>query len=199
MDVHDHRNLGAKLDLFHQQEDAPGTAFWHSRGTTICLLLESYIRCEMQRAGFLEVRTPQLMSRSLWERSGHWSRFGDNMFAFEDGNREYALKPMNCPEHVQLFRSRTAPATRRAGPGTDEAWRRARIARNGESAAPSSAARSETLITPILIVLIVHQPQDPVVRYRASFTSCVLHPYKTVGLGHGRFQQSLLRSVHRRA
>ncbi len=104
MDAHDHRKLGAKLDLFHQQEDAPGTAFWHSKGAIICLLLESYIRSEMQRAGFLEVRTPQLMSRSLWERSGHWSRFGDNMFVFEDGNRQYALKPMNCPGHVQLFK-----------------------------------------------------------------------------------------------
>ncbi|MEL7537003.1 MAG: threonine--tRNA ligase [Pseudomonadota bacterium] len=104
MDAHDHRKLGAKLDLFHQQEEAPGTAFWHSKGTTICLLIESYIRSEMQRAGFLEVRTPQLMSRTLWERSGHWSRFGDNMFVFEDGNRQYALKPMNCPGHIQLFR-----------------------------------------------------------------------------------------------
>ena len=107
MDAHDHRKLGAKLDLFHQQEDAPGTAFWHSKGAIICLLLESYIRGEMQRAGFSEVRTPQLMSRTLWERSGHWSRFGDNMFVFEDGNRQYALKPMNCPGHVQLFRQQT--------------------------------------------------------------------------------------------
>ncbi len=104
MDAHDHRSLGTTLDLFHQQEEAPGTAFWHAKGATICLLLETYLRGEMQRAGFLEVRTPQLMSRTLWERSGHWSRFGDNMFAFEDGNRQYALKPMNCPGHVQLFR-----------------------------------------------------------------------------------------------
>ena len=104
MEAHDHRKLGAKLDLFHQQEDAPGTAFWHANGATICLLLEGYLRREMQRAGFREVRTPQLMARALWERSGHWSRFGDNMFVFEDGNRQYALKPMNCPGHVQLFR-----------------------------------------------------------------------------------------------
>ena len=104
MDDRDHRQLGAKLDLFHQQKEAPGAAFWHSRGATVYLLLESYIRSEMQRAGFLEVRTPQLMSRTLWERSGHWSKFGDNMFVFEDGNRQYALKPMNCPGHVQLFR-----------------------------------------------------------------------------------------------
>ncbi len=104
MNALDHRKLGAKLDLFHQQEDAPGTAFWHSKGTTICLLLENYVRSEMQRAGFLEVRTPQLMSRTLWERSGHWSKFGDHMFVFEDGNRQYALKPMNCPGHVQLYK-----------------------------------------------------------------------------------------------
>lgn len=104
METHDHRQLGANLDLFHQQEEAPGTAFWHAKGVTICLLLESYIRGEMQRAGFQEVRTPQLVSRKLWERSGHWGRFGDNMFLFEDGDRQYALKPMNCPGHIQLFR-----------------------------------------------------------------------------------------------
>jgi len=104
MDSHDHRVLGPRLDLFHQQDEAPGTAFWHARGATIYRLIESFIRREMRRAGFQEVRTPQLLSRSLWERSGHWQKFGANMFVFEDGERSFALKPMNCPGHVQLFR-----------------------------------------------------------------------------------------------
>jgi threonyl-tRNA synthetase len=104
MDNHDHRILGPRLDLFHQQEEAPGSAFWHPRGMTLYRLIENYIRREMRQAGFREVRTPQLMSRSLWERSGHWSKFGANMFAFADGERSFALKPMNCPGHIQLFR-----------------------------------------------------------------------------------------------
>jgi threonyl-tRNA synthetase len=104
MDSHDHRVLGPRLDLFHQQDEAPGTAFWHPRGATIYRLIESYIRREMRRAGFQEVRTPQLLSRSLWERSGHWQKFGANMFVFADGERSFALKPMNCPGHVQQFR-----------------------------------------------------------------------------------------------
>jgi threonyl-tRNA synthetase len=104
MDSHDHRVLGPRLGLFHQQDEAPGTAFWHPRGATLYRLIENYIRGEMRRAGFLEVRTPQLLSRSLWERSGHWAKYGDNMFAFADGERAYALKPMNCPGHVQMFR-----------------------------------------------------------------------------------------------
>ncbi len=104
MDNHDHRMLGPRLDLFHQQEEAPGTAFWHPRGATIYRLIENYIRRAMNCAGFQEVRTPQLLSRSLWERSGHWGKFGANMFVFSDGDRSFALKPMNCPGHVQLFR-----------------------------------------------------------------------------------------------
>jgi threonyl-tRNA synthetase len=104
MDSHDHRILGPRLDLFHQQEEAPGTAFWHPRGATLYRLIENYIRCEMQHGGFMEVRTPQLLSRSLWERSGHWGKFGANMFEFADDERRFALKPMNCPGHVQLFR-----------------------------------------------------------------------------------------------
>lgn len=79
-------------------------AFWHPRGATIYRLIEQYIRREMSRAGFQEVRTPQLLSRSLWERSGHCDKFGANMFVFSDGERSFALKPMNCPGHVQLFR-----------------------------------------------------------------------------------------------
>jgi threonyl-tRNA synthetase len=104
MDSHDHRLLGPRLDLFHQQEEAPGTAFWHPRGATLYRLIENYIRFEMQRGGFGEVRTPQLLSRSLWERSGHWGKFGAHMFEFADAERRFALKPMNCPGHVQLFR-----------------------------------------------------------------------------------------------
>jgi threonyl-tRNA synthetase len=104
MDDHDHRLLGPRLDLFHQQEEAPGMAFWHPRGATIYRLIENYIRREMSRAGFQEVRTPQLLARSLWERSGHLGKFGANMFVFCDGERSFALKPMNCPGHVQLFR-----------------------------------------------------------------------------------------------
>ena len=104
MDSHDHRVLGPRLGLFHQQEEGPGTVFWHPRGALVYRLIESYIRDEMRRGGFREVRTPQLLARSLWERSGHWSKFGENMFVFADGERSYALKPMNCPGHIQLFR-----------------------------------------------------------------------------------------------
>ena len=108
MDPHDHRMLGPRLDLFHQQEDAPGTVFWHPRGATLYRVIETYIGNEMRRAGFSEVRTPQLLSRALWERSGHWEKFGASMFAFADGERSFALKPMNCPGHVQLFRQQSA-------------------------------------------------------------------------------------------
>jgi threonyl-tRNA synthetase len=106
MDPYDHRLLGPRLGLFHQQDEAPGAAFWHPRGATLYRLIESYIRREMQRAGFHEIRTPQLLSRSLWERSGHWAKYADNMFAFAEGDRAFALKPMNCPGHVQMFRQR---------------------------------------------------------------------------------------------
>jgi threonyl-tRNA synthetase len=107
MDRHDHRMLGPRLDLFHQQEEAPGAVFWHPRGAALYRLIESYLRREMRRAGFREVRTPQLLARTLWERSGHWDKHGDNMFIFADGERSFALKPMNCPGHVQLFRQQT--------------------------------------------------------------------------------------------
>jgi threonyl-tRNA synthetase len=104
MDHYDHRMLGPRLGLFHQQEEAPGAIFWHPRGVTLYRVIESYIRSEMRGIGFSEVRTPQLVSRALWERSGHWSKFGTSMFVFADGDRSLALKPMNCPGHVQLFR-----------------------------------------------------------------------------------------------
>lgn len=94
---------GRSSTLFHQQEEAPGTAFWHPRGATLCRLIENYIRCEMHRGGFREVRTPQLLSRSLWERSGHWGKFGANMFEFADDGRRFALKPMNARATCSCF------------------------------------------------------------------------------------------------
>ncbi len=106
MDSNDHRVIGPRLDLFHQQDDAPGTVFWHPRGAALYRQLEQYIHAAMRGAGFSEIRTPQLMARSLWERSGHWDKFGANMFAFADGDRSLALKPMNCPGHVQVFNQR---------------------------------------------------------------------------------------------
>lgn len=106
MDSNDHRVIGPRLDLFHQQDDAPGTVFWHPRGAVLYRLLEQYIHAAMRGAGFSEIRTPQLMARSLWEQSGHWEKFGASMFAFTDGDRSLALKPMNCPGHVQVFNQR---------------------------------------------------------------------------------------------
>src|SRR5262245_9913694 len=107
MDVDDHRAIANRLDLFHQQEEAPGMVFWHPRGYAIYRVIEDYIRRRMRRAGFREIRTPQLLARSLWEASGHWEKFGDDMFAFADGERTFALKPMSCPGHVQVFNKRT--------------------------------------------------------------------------------------------
>ncbi len=99
----DHRKLGKKHDLFHIQEEAPGMVFWHPNGWTVYTAIESYMR-EVQRAnGYQEIRTPQVVDRSLWERSGHWDKFRDNMFTVESEARDYAVKPMNCPCHVQVF------------------------------------------------------------------------------------------------
>jgi threonyl-tRNA synthetase len=103
MDDLDHRSLGARLDLWHIQEDAPGMVFWHSRGNTLYRILEDYIRSKMRRQGYAEVRTPQLLPRGLWIQSGHWEKFGAQMFNFADGERQMALKPMSCPCHVQIF------------------------------------------------------------------------------------------------
>ena len=102
----DHRRLGKELDLFHLQEEAAGSVFWHPKGWTLYRLVENYIRHRLDAAGYVEVRTPQLVDRSLWEASGHWEKFGQNMFTVrdEDGDRILALKPMNCPGHVQIFR-----------------------------------------------------------------------------------------------
>ena len=99
----DHRKIGKKLDLFHIQEEAPGMVFWHPRGWTIYQAIEQYMR-EVQNAnGYQEIKTPQVVDRSLWERSGHWDKFSDNMFTIESEARDYAVKPMNCPCHVQVF------------------------------------------------------------------------------------------------
>lgn len=106
MDPDDHRVLGPRLNLFHQQDEAPGAVFWHPRGAVLYGLLEAYIREQMRTSGYLEVRTPQLLSLNLWKRSGHLEKFVAQMYVFEDGERSLALKPMSCPAHVQLFRQR---------------------------------------------------------------------------------------------
>ncbi len=100
----DHRRLGREMDLFHMQEEAPGSAFWHPKGWTLYRILEDYIRARLKAAGYVEVRTPLLIDRSLWEASGHWEKFREFMFTVESEERVLALKPMNCPGHVQVFR-----------------------------------------------------------------------------------------------
>ena len=99
----DHRKLGKQLDLFHTQENAPGMVFWHPNGWIIYQIIESYMRQRQQAAGYQEVKTPQVVDRSLWEKSGHWDKFSDMMFTTASENRDYAIKPMNCPCHVQIF------------------------------------------------------------------------------------------------
>ena len=101
----DHRRLGREMDLFHIQEEAPGGIFWHPKGWTLVRELQEYIRSRQSSAGYVEVNTPEVMDRSLWESSGHWETFGEHMFTTEtEDGRTYALKPMNCPGHVQLFK-----------------------------------------------------------------------------------------------
>ncbi len=102
----DHRRLGREMDLFHIQEEATGSIFWHPKGWRLYRTAESYMRRRLDAAGYQEVRTPQLVDRSLWERSGHWEKYREHMFVaqVEDENRTLALKPMNCPCHVQIFR-----------------------------------------------------------------------------------------------
>ena len=101
----DHRKLGRELDLFHFQDDAPGAVFWHPRGWTIFQSLIAYMRKRHEAAGYVEVNTPDVMDRSLWERSGHWDNYRDHMFTTETGDgRNFALKPMNCPGAVSLFK-----------------------------------------------------------------------------------------------
>ena len=99
----DHRKLAKQLDLYHTQEEAPGMVFWHDNGWTIYRQIEQYIRDVLYDNDYQEVRTPQLVDRSLWEKSGHWEKFSDDMFTTHVDNRDYAVKPMNCPCHVQIF------------------------------------------------------------------------------------------------
>jgi threonyl-tRNA synthetase len=102
----DHRRLGRELDLFHFQEEAAGAAFWHPKGWTVYRAIEAYVRRRLDAAGYVEVRTPQLLDRSLWEASGHWEKFGEHMYVLEAEHKVLALKPMNCPAHVQIFNQR---------------------------------------------------------------------------------------------
>ena len=99
----DHRKLGKQLDLFHTQEEAPGMVFWHPKGWAIWQQVEQYLRRMLSRHGYQEVRTPQVMDRSLWERSGHWENYRELMFTTESEKRDYAVKPMSCPGHVLIY------------------------------------------------------------------------------------------------
>ncbi len=101
----DHRKLGKELDLFHFQEEAPGLIFWHSKGWALWQQVEQYMRSVYVDNNYQEVKAPQLLDRSLWEKSGHWDKYKENMFTTESENRYYALKPMNCPGHIQIFNS----------------------------------------------------------------------------------------------
>ena len=101
----DHRKLGKQLDFFHMQDEAPGMVFWHPRGWSLWQEIEQYMRARFVEYGYQEVRTPTIMDRSLWEKSGHWENYRENMFTTASENRDYAVKPMNCPGHVQIFNS----------------------------------------------------------------------------------------------
>jgi len=99
----DHRKLGKQLDLFHFQDEAPGMAFWHAKGRIIYRLAEQYMREKLEQYGYQEVETPQVLDRSLWERSGHWDKFAGGMFTTHLDDHDFAIKPMNCPGHIQLY------------------------------------------------------------------------------------------------
>ncbi|MGN0921609.1 MAG: threonine--tRNA ligase [Cellvibrio sp.] len=99
----DHRKLAKKFDLFHMQDEAPGMVFWHPKGWTLWQQVEQYMRAKQQEYGYQEVRTPLIMDRVLWEKSGHWQNYADYMFTTESEKRDFAVKPMNCPGHVQIF------------------------------------------------------------------------------------------------
>ena len=101
----DHRKLGKQLDFFHMQDDAPGMVFWHPKGWSIWQEVEQYMRAKFREYGYDEVRTPTVMDKTLWEKSGHWQNYHDNMFTTKSENRDYAVKPMNCPGHIQIFNS----------------------------------------------------------------------------------------------
>jgi threonyl-tRNA synthetase len=100
----DHRRLGKEMDLFHIDDENPGQVFWHPKGWAIYRVLEEYIRSRIRSHGYVEVKTPSVMPRSLWERSGHWEKYQENMFITESEKRTFALKPMNCPGHIEIFR-----------------------------------------------------------------------------------------------
>lgn len=100
----DHRKLGKELELFHFQDEAQGMAFWHPKGWSVYSTLERYIRRKLQKGGYVEVKTPVMVDRKLWEQSGHWEKFRENMFTVESEDKTHALKPMNCPCHVQIFK-----------------------------------------------------------------------------------------------
>ncbi len=99
----DHRKIGKTQSLFHTQEEAPGMVFWHDKGWSIYLTVQHYIRDKLRHHGYQEVHTPQVIDRSLWEKSGHWDKFGDMIFTTHSENRDYAIKPMNCPAHIQIY------------------------------------------------------------------------------------------------
>lgn len=99
----DHRKLGKRLGFFHMQEEAPGMVFWHQKGWSIYLAVQDYIRAKLREHDYQEIHTPSIVDRSLWEKSGHWDKFGDMMFTTHSESRDYAVKPMNCPCHIQVF------------------------------------------------------------------------------------------------
>jgi threonyl-tRNA synthetase len=99
----DHRRLGTQLDLYHMQEEAPGLVFWHPKGWTLWQCVEQYMRSVYRENGYHEVRGPQILDRSIWEKTGHWANFRENMFTTASENRDYAVKPMNCPGHILIF------------------------------------------------------------------------------------------------
>jgi threonyl-tRNA synthetase len=99
----DHRKIGKQLDLFHLQDEAPGMVFWHPKGWALWQVIEQYMRKELDADGYQEIKTPQIVDRSLWEKSGHWDMYGELMFSTHSENRDYAVKPMNCPCHIQVF------------------------------------------------------------------------------------------------
>lgn len=101
----DHRKLGRQLDLFHMQDEAPGLAFWHPKGWALWQQVEQYMRQVYKDGDYQEIRCPQILDRRLWEKSGHWANYKDNMFTTESEKRDYALKPMNCPGHIEVFKS----------------------------------------------------------------------------------------------
>lgn len=103
----DHRTIGPQLGLFHQQPESPGTVFWHDKGWTLWRIVENYIRERLRNTGYIEVRTPQIVDRVLWEKSGHWEKYSELMFVTESEKHTFALKPMNCPCHIQIFNQGT--------------------------------------------------------------------------------------------